>query len=229
MFSFTAEEFEIIWLTLKVASISTLATLPLSIWLGWILARKNFFGKHLLEGFITVPLVAPPVVTGYILLILLGRNGVLGKWLYNTFGIQLAFNFTALVIASVVVSLPLAVRTIKAAFELIDPVYEKASRTLGASKKSTFFRISLPLAYPGVISGAVLAFARSLGEFGATITLAGNIVGKTQTISLMVYSNMQVPGKEIQVTRLVSVSILLSIVAIVLSEYLKNKKKHLIQ
>lgn len=227
MFSFSPEEIQIIWLTLKVAIVSTLATLPLAIWLGWIFARKSFLGKSFLEALITVPLVAPPVVTGYLLLLLLGRNGVLGSWLYETLGIKMVFNFAALVIASVVVSLPLAVRTIRASFELIDPSYEKASRTLGASKIATFFRVSLPLSLPGIIGGVVLSFARSLGEFGATITLAGNIPGKTQTISLMVYSNMQVPGKEWQVARLVIVSIILSITAIVLSEYLKKSKNYL--
>jgi molybdate transport system permease protein len=229
MFSFSHEEIQIIWLTLKVAAISTLATLPVAVWLGWIFARKNFWGKHLFEALITVPLVAPPVVTGYVLLLLLGRNGILGKWLFETFHVQFVFNFAALVIASVVVSLPLAVRTIRASFELIDPAYEKASRTLGASKLSTFFRISLPLSLPGIIGGMILSFARSLGEFGATITLAGSIPGKTQTIALMVYSNMQVPGKEWQVARLVGVSILISIVAIIASEYLKKSKKYLVQ
>jgi molybdate transport system permease protein len=227
MLSFSVEELQIIWLTLKTALVSTLATLPLAIWLGWVFAHKNFWGKSLLEALITVPLVAPPVVTGYLLLLLLGRNGAIGSWLYHRLGIQMSFNFTALVIASVVVSLPLAIRTIRAAFELIDPVYENASRTLGATKWSTFLRVNLPMAVPGVIGGAVLAFARSLGEFGATITLAGNIPGKTQTLSLMVYSNMQVPGKELQVTRLVIVSILLSVAAIVISEYLKKSKKYL--
>jgi molybdate transport system permease protein len=178
MFSFSAEEFQIIWLTLKVALVNTIVTLPLAIWLGWIFARRRFWGKPFFEAIITVPLVAPPVVTGYILLRVFGSNGILGAWLNETFGIKFVFNFGALVLASVVVSLPLAVRTIRASFELIDPSFENASRTLGASKLATFFRISLPLSLPGIIGGAVLAFARSLGEFGATITLAGNIPGK---------------------------------------------------
>lgn len=226
---FSSEEITIILLTLKVALTSTLLTLPLAIWLGWILARKNFWGKFLVEGLVNIPLVAPPVVTGYLLLIILGKNGIIGHWLYETMGIKLAFNFAALIIASVVVSLPLAVRSTKSAFELVDPNYEKASSSLGASKISTFFRVYLPLAFPGILSGAVLAFARSLGEFGATISFAGNIFGKTQTIALSVYSNMQIPGKEMQVTRLVVISLIISLVAIIASEYLNKKKKYFVR
>jgi len=226
---FSPEEITIIILTLKVAFTSTILTLPLAIWLGWVLARKNFMGKFLIEGLVNIPLVAPPVVTGYILLIVLGKNGIVGHWLYEAFGIKLAFNFAALIIASVVVSLPLAVRNTKSAFELVDPNYEKASNSLGASKINTFFRVYLPMAFPGILSGAVLAFARSLGEFGATISFAGNIFGKTQTIALSVYSNMQIPGKEMQVTRLVIISLIISLLAIIASEYLNKKKKYFVR
>ena len=225
----SSEEISVIFLTLKVALTSTLLTLPLAVWLGWILARKNFAGKFLVEGLVNIPLVAPPVVTGYLLLIVLGKNGIIGHWLYETMGIKLAFNFAALIIASVVVSLPLAVRNTKSAFELVDPNYEKASSSLGASKTGTFFRVYLPLAFPGILSGAVLAFARSLGEFGATISFAGNILGKTQTIALNVYSNMQIPGKEMQVTRLVIISVIISLLAIIASEYLNKKKKYFVR
>ena len=228
-FSFSSQEILVIWLTLKVALISTIVTLPFAVWISWILSRKTIPGKTIIESIITLPLVAPPVVTGYILLILLGRNGIIGKWFYESLGISLSFNFAALVIASVIVSLPLAVRNIKSAFDLIDPVYEQAARTLGASKIATFFRVSIPLALPGIISGMVLAFARCLGEFGATITFAGNIHGKTQTIALLVYSNMQIPGKELQVTRLVVVSIIISIAAIILSEYFNKRKRYLVR
>lgn len=220
------EEISIILLTLKVALMSTIITLPIAIWFGWILAKKRFVGKFLLEGIINIPLVAPPIVTGYLLLIILGRNGFIGSWLYNQLGINIAFNFAALIIASIVVSLPLAVRNIKSAFELVDPNYAKASESLGASKLSTFFRVYIPLAFPGILSGAFLVFARSLGEFGATISFAGNIPGKTQTIALNIYSNMQIPGKEGQVTRLVIVSILISLLAILFSEYLNRKKRN---
>ncbi|MFC2104394.1 molybdate ABC transporter permease subunit [Bacteroidota bacterium] len=226
---FSPEEISVIILTLKAAFTSTLITVPLAIWLGWILAQKSFFGKFLVEGLINIPLVAPPVVTGYLLLIILGKNGIIGNWLYTTLGIKLAFNFAAVVIASVVVSLPLAVRNIKSAFELIDPNYEKASNSLGASKLSTFFRVYLPMAFPGILGGAVLAFARSLGEFGATISFAGNILGKTQTIALNVYSNMQIPGKEMQVTRLVIISLIISLAAIIASEYFNKRKKYFVR
>lgn len=224
---FSPEELSIIWLSVKVATLSTLLTIPIALYLSWILARKNIKGKSIIEAIFTLPLVAPPVVTGYVLLLLLGQNGILGNWLYEVFGISLVFNFSALIIASIVVSLPLAMRTIRSAFELIDTGYEKASISLGASKISTFFRISLPLAMPGIISGMVLSFARSLGEFGATITLAGNIIGKTQTISLSIYSNMQVPGQEMQVFRLVAISPLISLLAMILSEYFIKKKQYL--
>ncbi len=225
----SSEEISVIILTLKAALISTLITLPIAIWLGWMLAKKNFFGKLIIEGLINIPLVAPPIVTGYLLLIVLGKNGIIGRFIHELFGINLAFNFTAVVIASIIVSLPLAVRNIKSSFELIDPNYEKASSSLGASRMSTFFRIYVPMALPGIISGAVLAFARSLGEFGATISFAGNIAGKTQTIALNVYSNMQIPGKEPVVTRLVIISIIISLVAIIFSEYFNKKKNYLVR
>ena len=223
------EEISVIILTLKAALISTFITLPIAIWLGWVLAKKNFLGKLIIEGLINIPLVAPPIVTGYLLLIILGKNGIIGRFIHELFGINLAFNFTAVVIASIIVSLPLAVRNIKSSFELIDPNYEKASNSLGASGISTFFRIYIPMALPGIISGAVLAFARSLGEFGATISFAGNIAGKTQTIALSVYSNMQIPGKEPVVTRLVIISIIISLVAIIFSEYFNKKKNYLVR
>lgn len=225
----TSQEISIIILTLKVALLSTILTIPIATWLGWILAKKKFYGKFIVEGIINIPLVAPPVVTGYILLLLLGKNGIVGNWLFKLFNIRLAFNFSALIIASIVVSLPLAIRNIKSAFELVDPSYEKASNSLGANNLATFFRIYLPLALPGVLSGAVLAFARSLGEFGATISFAGNIPGKTQTIALNVYSNMQIPEKEAEVTRLVVISILISLLAILASEYLNKRKKVIVK
>ncbi len=225
----SSEEISVILLTIKAALISTFITVPIAIWLGWLLAKKNFFGKLIIEGLINIPLVAPPIVTGYLLLIILGKNGIIGGFIHDLFGINLAFNFTAVVIASIIVSLPLAVRNIKSSFELIDPNYEKASSSLGASRLGTFFRIYVPMALPGIISGTVLAFARSLGEFGATISFAGNIAGKTQTIALSVYSNMQIPGKESVVTRLVIISILISLIAIIFSEYFNKKKNYLLR
>lgn len=219
-------ELQVIILSLKVAMVSTIVTLPLAVCLAWVLVRKNIPGKPLIEVIISFPLVAPPVIVGYLLLVLLGQNGLIGNFFYKVFGVRLAFNFAALVIAATVVSLPLAVRSIRSAFELVDPVYEKVSLTLGASPLSTFFKVSLPMALPGILSGMVLSFARCLGEFGATITLAGNIVGKTQTISLMVYSNMQIPGMEKQVFRLIVVSVLISFAAILASEIINSKRKY---
>jgi molybdate transport system permease protein len=223
----TAMEWSAIGLTVRVALVSTLITLPLATALGWLLARKPMPAKPLLEALVSFPLVAPPVITGYVLLVLLGKNGLIGHWLYHTLGLKLTLNFAALILASVVVSLPLAVRAMRSAFELVDPVYEKVSRTLGAPPHHTFIRVSLPMAWPGLISAAVLSFARSLGEFGATITLAGNIPGQTQTMALMVYANMQVPGMEMAVSRLVAVSLLLSFGAIMASEWTAKKGAYL--
>lgn len=216
---------DVVFLTLRVALISTLVTLPIAVALAWVLARKTGIYKSVLEGIINIPLVAPPVVTGYLLLVTLGKNSVLGSFIFDVFGIRLTFNFISLVIASVVVSLPLATRSIRSAFELIDPELEKASYSLGASKWDTFRRVNLPLAMPGILGGTVLSFARCLGEFGATITLAGNIPGVTQTISLMVYSNMQVPGQEGAVSMLVVISLGLSFSALVIAEIIYRKNK----
>lgn len=216
---------EILWLTLRVAVLSTLLTLPLAIALGYVFARKQLPFKAVWESFISLPLVAPPVVTGYLLLMVFGRQGWIGSWLFDVAGIRLSFNFAALVIASVVVSLPLSVRSIRAAFEQVNPAYETAARSLGASPVRAFLRVSLPLAWPGILSGTVLAFARSLGEFGATITLAGNIPGKTQTMSLAVYSKMQVPGEEAAVWQLVLISLAVSLLAMAGAEFVNQRRK----
>ena len=218
-------ERSVILLSLKTALLSTLLILPPAVGLAWVSARKQFPFKSLLEAMVSLPLTAPPVVTGYLLLLALGRNSFIGRTVYDLFGIRLTFSFAALVIASMVVSLPLSVRAIRAAFTLVDPAYEQASLTLGASKIATFFRVSLPLSVPGIISGAVLAFARSLGEFGATITLAGNIAGKTQTASLLIYSHMQVPGKELETARLTIFCLVLAFSAIAVSEWMSKKHR----
>ncbi len=167
----------------------------------------------------------PPVTTGYLLLLLLGVNGILGKWLFQWFGIRLAFNQLAAIIAAMVVSFPLTVRSIRTAIEMVDPRLESASHTLGISPIITFFRITIPLSMPGIISGIILGFARCLGEFGATITFAGNIEGETQTIPLAVYSLMQVPGKEGATLRLVLISAVISLIAMILAEYLNKRIK----
>ncbi len=166
----------------------------------------------------------PPVVTRYLLLLLLGKNSFIGGAVYNLFGIRLTFSFAAIVAASMIVSLPLFVRSVRSAFALVNPAFEQASRILGANPLATFFRVSLPAAMPGVMDGCVLAFAKRLGEFGATITVAGNISGKTQTLALLIYSSMQEPGKESEVARLAAFSIVLSFMAIIVSELMQRKQ-----
>jgi molybdate transport system permease protein len=221
----TPGEGSAILLSLKVAVIGTLVSFPFAVFIGWGMARSSFWGKSVVEGIIHLPLVMPPVTTGYLLLVLLGTHGILGGWLYRTFGIRLAFNQTAAIIAAIVVSFPLVTRSIRTAVEMVDPRMESASRTLGVSPLMTFFRITFPLAMPGILSGVVLGFARCLGEFGATITFAGNIEGETRTIPMAVYSYMQVPGKEGATLRLVIISALISLIAMILAEYLNKKVK----
>ena len=223
LFTYSPAEWDAIQLSLKVALLCTIFILPLAILVGWLLARKHFFGKAIVEGIVHLPLVLPPVTVGYILLILLGRNGWLGSFFYEHWGIQIAFSFPAAVIAAIVVSFPLVTRSIRLSVELVDKNYEDAARTLGASNLQVFFTITLPLALPGVISGAILAFARSLGEFGATISFAGNIAGETQTLPLAIFSTMQVPGQETSTLRLVIVSVILSLIAMIGAEYLNRR------
>ncbi len=219
-------ELQAIGLSVKVAVYCSLISVPFALWIGYKMARKNFYGKSLVEAIIHLPLVMPPVTTGYLLLLLLGSKSLFGQWLYNTFGIKLAFTFQAAVIASIVVSFPLIVRSVRTAMEMVDTGLEEASRILGAGQLRTFFRVTVPLALPGVISGTILAFARSLGEFGATITFAGNIEGETQTLPLAIYSYMQVPGKEGATMKLVIISVFISFVAMALSEWYIKKMKH---
>jgi len=223
LFHFTASDLSAISLSLKVAVWSSVIALPFAIAIGWFLARNHFRGKALLEGVIHLPLVLPPVVTGYLLLIILGTNGIIGKWLYDLSGIRIAFSFYAALLASVVVSFPLITRSIRLAIELVDVKYEEAARTLGASRLKTFLSVTLPMASPGIISGFVLGFARSLGEFGATITFAGNIEGETQTLPLAVFSYMQVPGQDSATFRLVMISVLLSLLAMIVAEFLNRR------
>ena len=221
---FSIENCNAIWLSLQVAFFTSLIALPCAIAVGYFLARKHFFGKVLIEGFINLPMVMPPVTTGFILLLVLGNHGFIGSYLYKWFHIRIAFTFSAAVIASIIVSFPLIVRSVKVAMEMVDVGLENASLSLGASPWQTFFRITLPLASPGIISGFILSFARSLGEFGATITFAGNIAGKTRTMPLAIYSNMQVPGNETKAFGLVLFSVAVSLVAIILSELINKKR-----
>jgi len=223
--AFNAEELSAIGLTLKVALWCSLITLPLAIAFGWLLARKRFKGKLFLEAFFHLPLVLPPVTTGFILLWFLGRNSFIGSFLYKTFGIQIAFSFSAAVLAAVVVSFPLVLRSVRTAIEMVDRKYEMAARTLGAGRWRTFFTVTLPIAMPGVISGFILSFARCMGEFGATITFAGNIAGETQTLPLALFSYMQVPGEEYASIRLAIISVIIAFIAMAASELINRKNR----
>jgi len=209
-------------LSLLVALVATLASLPLGIALGYLLARRDFRGKGLVETCLSLPLVLPPVVTGYLLLLLLGRRGWVGRYLDQWFGVSITFTWKGAALASAVMAFPLMVRSIRVAFAGVDRRLELVARTLGAGRLETFFRISLPLARRGVVAGAVLAFARSLGEFGATVMLAGNIPGETQTISLYIYSQANSPGGLEQSGRLVIVSVLLAAGALGIAEWLER-------
>jgi molybdate transport system permease protein len=222
-FVFSETEMSAIGLSFKVALWCAILVLPIAILTGWWLARKSFRGKSLIEGFVNLPLVMPPVATGFILLLLLGSKGLIGQFIYEWFGIRIAFTYYAAVIASMIVSFPLAVRAIRLSIEMVDPGFEEAAKTLGASTFQSFVRVTLPLALPGIISGFVLSFARSLGEFGATIIFAGNISGETQTIPLALFNQIQVPGMESSAFRLLLVAVVFSFLAMAVSEYLVKK------
>lgn len=221
----TAAEWMAVGLSLKVAlGVALLTAIP-AVALGWLLARREFRGKVALESIIHAPLVIPPVVTGYLLLILLGRNGWIGKWLHDWFGIRLVFTWQGAVVASAIVALPLAVRSVRLAISLVDGRLEEAARTLGYPPLRVFFKVTLPLAWPGILGGILLAFSRSLGEFGATITFAGNVEGVTQTLPLAIYSALQIPGEENAAVRLVLCSLVLCFASLLVSEWLTRRAK----
>ena len=210
-------------LSIKIGLLATIINIPLAMITAYLLARFEFGGKAILDGLINLPLVMPPVTTGYLLLFILGKRGVIGAYLFSWFGIRIAFTTAAAVIASMVVSFPLVARSIRISMEMLDKKMENAALTLGAGKLAVFFRVTLPLILPGVINGAVLGFARSLGEFGATMTFAGNIRGETRTIPLSVYSLLQIPGKEKDAGILVIISIVISFAAMFLSSAFGRK------
>ncbi len=223
--SFSAVEIEVLFLSLKIASVSVLFTLPVSVFLAWLLVRKEFSGKTVLSVIIHLPLVVPPVVVGYLLIILLGRKGVIGQYLYDWFGVSLIFSWTGAAIACSVMALPLMVRALRLSFETMNPRFESAALTLGASKARVFVTITLPLLIPGLLSAATLGFARAVGEFGATITFVSNIPGQTRTLPIAIYSALQVPGQDLDVIRLVLLSLFLAFAAIGFSEYLNQRHK----
>ncbi|MBS9426084.1 molybdate ABC transporter permease subunit [Photorhabdus caribbeanensis] len=213
-------EWQAIILSLQVSGMAVLLSLPFGILMAWILARFQFPGKSLLDSMIHLPLVLPPVVVGYLLLISMGRRGFIGEWLYDWFGISFAFSWRGAALASAIVAFPLMVRAIRLALEGVDRRLEQAARTLGAKPLKVFFTITLPLSLPGVIVGTVLAFARSLGEFGATITFVSNIPGETRTIPLAMYTLIETPGAETAAARLCIIAIILALISLMVSEWL---------
>lgn len=229
MFSPTALELEALYLSLKVALWSVLITLPLGLLFAWILARKDFYGHALLNGIIHLPLVLPPVVVGFFLLSLLGRQGPVGVFLHDAFGLTVAFTWQGAAIASSIMSFPLMVRAIRLSIENVDSGLEAAARTLGASPFRVFYSITLPLISPGILAGIILAFARSLGEFGATITFVSNIPGETRTLPLAIFSLVQTPSGDAGALRLVVFSIILALAALLISEYLAARAKRRIE
>lgn len=220
---FNPAEWGIIALSLKVSLVAMAATLPLAYALAWLLARRRFPGRMLLDAAVHLPLVVPPVVTGWLLLMLFGRTGPIGSLLYDSFGISLAFRWTGAALAAGVMALPLMVRAMRLSIEAVDRRLVEAARTLGAGRVRAFLTITLPLSIPGILAGCVLGFARSLGEFGATISFVSNIPGETRTLPLAIYTGLQVPGSEAVVTRLALVSVALSLAALLASEWLVRR------
>lgn len=225
LLAFAPEELVAIRLSLKVATAAALCSLPFGIAMAWLLARRRFVGKSLLDALVHLPLVLPPVVVGYALLVVMGGNGVVGRWLEDTWGVGVAFRWTGAALASAIMGFPLMVRAIRLSIENVDRRLEQAAATLGASPWRVFCTITLPLAWPGVIAGTVLAFAKALGEFGATITFVSNIPGETQTVSSAIYGLMQVPGGEAGIWRLAAVSVAISLAALLASEWLVRRQR----
>lgn len=216
----TDPEWQAVLLSLKVSSVAVIFSLPLGIAIAWILVRCQFPGKALLDSLIHLPLVLPPVVVGYLLLVGFGRRGVLGTFFHDWFGITFAFNWRGAVLAAGVMSFPLMVRAIRLALEGVDLRLEQAARTLGAGRWRVFLTITLPLTLPGIIAGTVLAFARSLGEFGATITFVSNIPGETRTLPAAMYTLIQTPGGEQAAWRLCVIAIALALISLLVAEWL---------
>lgn len=218
-----ATEWAAVWLSLRVALVAIICALPLAIWVAHILARKSFIGKQILNSFVHLPLVLPPVVTGYLLLVVFGTQGFIGSWMAETFDITFAFRWTGAALAAGIMAFPLMVRAMRLGFEAVDAGLEDAAATLGASRWRVFRTVTLPLVWPGLLAGAVLGFAKALGEFGATITFVAAIPGQTQTIPSAIYGLLQVPGQERGVVSLVIIAIILSMGALLMSEWLARR------
>jgi molybdate transport system permease protein len=217
-----AAAWEALRLSLWVACWSTALAVPIALWIAWILARKVFWGKSALNAVVHLPLVLPPVVTGYLLLGLFGRSGPIGAAL-ERIGLSVAFHWTGAVIAAVVMGFPLMVRAMRLAIEAVDPKLEDAAATLGAPKWAVFARVTLPLITPGILAGAVMGFAKAMGEFGATITFVANIPGQTQTLPSAIWSALQIPGGERQATLMVVMACFVALSAVVISEWLARR------
>nr|WP_067296480.1 molybdate ABC transporter permease subunit [Marinobacterium profundum] len=213
-------EWQALILSLKISSVAVLWSLPPGILLAWLLARGRFPGKALLDSLIHLPLVLPPVVIGYLLLIGMGRQSMIGGWLYESFGLSFSFSWRGAALASAVVAFPLLVRAIRLSLEAVDRRLEEAAHTLGAGRLRVFATITLPLTLPGILAGTVLAFARCLGEFGATITFVSNIPGETRTLPLAMFSFIETPGAEAEAARLCVIAIVVSLAALLFSEWL---------
>jgi len=217
-----AAAWDALLLSLRVASVAMLLSLPLALWVAWILARKEFRGKGLLSALVHLPLVLPPVVTGYLLLLAFGRNAPLGRML-ESLGIGLAFHWTGAVLAAIIMGFPLMVRAMRLAIEAVDPKIEDAAATLGAPRVSVFARVTLPLILPGILAGAVMGFAKAMGEFGATITFVANIPGQTQTLPSAIWTALQVPGGENRALAMAALAGVVALVAVLVSEALARR------
>jgi molybdate transport system permease protein len=223
VFDLTPDEWIAVRLSIRTAFVATLCALPLGVAVAWLLARKNFWGKSLVDALVHLPLVLPPVVTGYLLLIWFGRKGPIGAFLDAHFGIVFSFRWTGAALACGVMGFPLMVRAIRLSIEAIDVKFEDAAATLGANPWWVFVTVTLPLALPGIIAGMVLCFAKALGEFGATITFVSNIPGETQTISAAIYTLTQVPGGDAAALRLVIIAVVISLAALVAAEWFARR------
>jgi molybdate transport system permease protein len=222
----TPLEVEALQLSLLVGATSIIAVLPFALACAWLLARRDFWGKSLFDGIVHLPLVLPPVAVGFALLVLFGRNGIIGAFLYNTFGIVFAFNWKGAALASSVMALPLIVRAMRLSLEAVDQRLEAAARSLGAGPWRVFVTITLPLMMPGILTGAILGFARSVGEFGATITFVSNIPGQTRTLPIALYTLTQIPCGDLPAWRLAGISVTLALVALIASEVLARRMGH---
>jgi molybdate transport system permease protein len=215
----TPDEWRAVALSLRVSFWATLVSLPVGIAVAYVLARYRFWGRQLLNGLVHLPLILPPVVTGYLLLLTFGRRGAVGAFLDQAFGLVFAFRWTGAALAAAVMAFPLMVRAIRMAIEAVDPRLEAAAATLGASRPWVFVTVTLPLILPGILAGAILGFAKAMGEFGATITFVANIPGQTQTLPSAIYAYLQVPGGDAAAFRLVLVAIAIAMLALLLSEW----------